>query len=75
MITAEQNVQAMREMRDADERHTAATRRSALVQHYDDKASAARAVMEEAELMARTVRFLDDDSVELEWRNKVKHDR
>ena len=62
-------------MRESEERHVVASRRSDLSRYYLDKASSARTALEETELMERTIQYLDDASLELEWRNKVEAQR
>ena len=47
-----------------------ANMRTALVAFYEDRAAMYRAIMEDAELMGRTVQYLDDEGVALEYGNK-----
>ena len=48
-----------------------AAQADALRAYWRDRAATAKAAMEEADLMARTVQFLDDDGVRREYRNKI----
>ena len=46
--------------------------RAALVAFYEDSAALYRSLMENMELMGRTVQYLDDAGVALEYSNKIK---
>ena len=46
--------------------------RAALVAFYEDSAAFHRLIMENLELMGRTVQYLDDAGVALEYSNKIK---